>query len=45
MGFVLLSVLTPTGSYVSEMIDVGTSTPRVRRYSRQWDLFSNANRQ
>ena len=64
MGSVLLSVLTPTGSYsetaelsvfgrgfasdgsyVSEMIDVGTPTPRVRRYSRQWDLFSNADRQ
>ena len=64
MGSVLLSILTPSGSYsetaelsvfgrgfasdgsyVSEMIDVGTPTPRVRRYSRQWDLFSNADRQ
>ncbi len=33
------------GTYVSEMIDVGTPTPRVRRYSRQWDLFPSAQRQ
>ncbi len=31
-------------TYVSEMIDVGTPSPRVRRYSRQWDLFPGSER-
>ncbi len=31
-------------SYVSEVIDVGTSTPRVRRYDRQYELFAQAER-
>ena len=27
------------GVLISEMIDVGTAIPRIRRYSLQWDLF------